>query len=279
MVPPALKPVRPLAVIGLFKPDRDALLALLNELAPSQWSTSTVCSGWDVRDVALHMLGGDLASISGHRDGAWGLQPRAEESLGVFINRINHEWVAAARRLSPRLIVELLQVTGPTLFAYLQTVDPLTPGGVVSWAGLEPAPYWLDLAREYMERWVHQQHIRDAVGNPGQFEPKFVAPVVAASMNALPVALAHVRPRMPNAVVVRVDGEGGGCWSIIREGHRWQVYEGAAADALTEIVVSVEDWWRLVTLGLSAAEAHRRSRVSGDAALAEAVFATVAIIA
>lgn len=279
MVSPELKPARPVAMISLFKPDREALLVLLSGLAPSQWSTSTVCSGWDVRDVALHLLGGDMASISGHRDGAWGLQPRPDETMGVFINRINQEWVEAARRLSPRLIIELLQVTGPPLFMYLQTVDPLAAGGVVSWAGDEPAPNWLDIAREYMERWVHQQHIRDAVRNPGQCEPRFIAPVVAASMHALPVALAHVRPRMAHAVVVRVEGEGGGCWSIIREAHGWRLFEGAAADPLTEIAVGVEDWWRLVTLGLSAAEARRRARVEGDVALAEAVFATVAIIA
>ena len=36
----------------------------------------------------------------------------------------------------------------------------------VNWAGPEPAPIWLDPAREYTERWVHQQHIRDAVRNP-----------------------------------------------------------------------------------------------------------------
>jgi uncharacterized protein (TIGR03083 family) len=279
MVPPELKPAPPLTVIGLFKPDREALIALLSELAPSQWSMSTVCSGWDVRDVALHILGGDLAGISGHRDGGWGLQPRQDETLGVFINRINQEWVESARRLSPRLLIELLQVTGPPLFKYFQTVDPLTAGGVVSWAGAEPAPHWLDLAREYMERWVHQQHIRDAVDKPGQSEPKFIAPVVAASMHAIPVALAHLPPRVADALVVRVEGEGGGCWSIIREAQTWRVFEGAAADAPTEIAVGVQDWWRLVTLGLTAAEVRNRARVAGDAALAEAVFATVAIIA
>jgi hypothetical protein len=130
-----------------------------------------------------------------------------------------------------------------------------------------------------MERWVHQQHIRDALGNPGQSEAKFIAPVVAASMHALPVALAPFRRRAAYAVVVRVEGEGGGCWSIIREGTRWRVFEGAASDALTEIAVQVDDWWRLVTLGLSAAEVRRRARVAGDGALAEVVFAAVAIIA
>lgn len=279
MVPPELKPAPPLSVVGLFEPDREALIALLSALAPSQWSMSTVCSGWDVRDVALHMLGGDIASISGHRDAVWGLQPRQGESMGVFINRINQEWVESARRLSPSLLIELLQVTGPPLFNYFQTVDPLATGGVVSWAGVGPAPCWLDLAREYMERWVHQQHIRDAVGNPGQSEARFIAPVVAASMHALPVALAQLRPGAAYAVVVRVEGEGGGCWSILREAQRWLVFEGAAADALTEIAVQVDDWWRLVTLGLSAAEVGRRAHVVGDTSLADAVFATVAIIA
>jgi uncharacterized protein (TIGR03083 family) len=132
MVPPELKPAPPLSVIGLFKPDREALLALLSELAPSQWSVSTVCSGWDVQDVALHMLGGDMASISGHRDAAWGLQPHQGETTGVFINRINEEWVESARRLSRRLLIELLQITGPALFTYFETVDPLAAGGVVS---------------------------------------------------------------------------------------------------------------------------------------------------
>jgi hypothetical protein len=50
----------------------------------------------------------------------------------------------------------------------------------------------LELAREYTERWLHQQHIRDAVGAPGQTDPRFLAPVLATFAHAFPVALRRV---------------------------------------------------------------------------------------
>jgi len=34
----------------------------------------------------------------------------------------------------------------------------------VSWAGPEPAPVWLDAARDFSEYWTHQQQICDATG-------------------------------------------------------------------------------------------------------------------
>ena len=48
----------------------------------------------------------------------------------------------------------------------------------IDWAGPEPAPIWLHVAREYTERWVHQQHIRDAVGRPGLNERRWLGPVL-----------------------------------------------------------------------------------------------------
>lgn len=46
-------------------------------------------------------------------------------------------------------------------------------GGPVEWAtGSDPAPAWLDIAREYMERYIHQRQIRDATGRPGLGIPK-----------------------------------------------------------------------------------------------------------
>jgi hypothetical protein len=39
-------------------------------------------------------------------------------------------------------------------------------GEPVTWAGPEPAPIWLDIAREYTERWLHQAQVRDATRNP-----------------------------------------------------------------------------------------------------------------
>jgi uncharacterized protein (TIGR03083 family) len=273
---PDLRPPAIVDVRGLFGPDREALLELLDDLGPADWESPTVCRGWDVRDVALHLLGGDLGNIAIRRDGVRGVQMKAGESLAAFVNRINDEWITAARRLSPRLIREHLAFTGPLLFEHLESLDPLQSGGVVSWASARPAPNWLDVAREYMERWVHQQHIRDAVGRPGQEEARYAGPVVAASVFALPPAL---RDRRAGTVTLSVQGPAGGTWTTVSGDGEWTLWQGRAAVADCAIAIDARDWWRLVTLGVTPDEAAHRASVSGDAGLARAVLGAVAIIA
>jgi uncharacterized protein (TIGR03083 family) len=265
-----------LDVRGLFLPDRQALLSLLESLQPHDWTASTACLGWDVRDVALHILGGDLANIAGRRDGAWGLQPSTEESLATFINRINQEWVESARRLSPHLISQLLAFAGPLLFAHLESLDLQALGGPVSWAGPEPAQVWLDVAREYMERWVHQQHIRDAVGRPGQYEARLVGPVIAVSMHAVPLAMPV---GINGTLVIEVQGEGGGVWTVLADRGPWTLREGRASRPDCAVSLPVGDWWRVVTLGIGPAEAAARASIAGDSDLARAALRAVAIIA
>ena len=72
----------------------------------------------------------------------------------------------------------------------------------MSWAGPEPAPVWLDLAREYTERWHHQQHIRDAVNKPGLKDPHWMAPVLAAFVWAMPHAYRDLSARPARALAV-----------------------------------------------------------------------------
>jgi uncharacterized protein (TIGR03083 family) len=274
----SLRRPQPIEVHGLFQPDRDALLELLRSLPADEWAGPTVCPGWDVRDVALHVLGGDLANISRRRDAFDAPEPLAGERLGMFLARQNQQWVEAARRFSPQLIVELFEMVGPLLFSYFSSLDVMAIGGKVSWAGPGPAPVWLDVAREYMERWVHQQHIRDAVGRPGQRDPRFVRPIIAASMHALPIALAEVDAARGQAVTVCIRGDAGGTWSVVREGEIWHLFEGETP-AAASLALDAEDWWRAVTLGLDLDSALARARVEGDPKLARAALSAVAIIA
>ena len=57
-----LQPPSPVQTLDLFADDRAALLQLLSSLTPDEWNRPTVCSNWSVKDVALHVLGGDLAT-------------------------------------------------------------------------------------------------------------------------------------------------------------------------------------------------------------------------
>ena len=56
-------------IVDRFGPLRDHLLALLAELDEDDWARPTAAPGWSVKDVAAHLLGGDIAILSGKRDG------------------------------------------------------------------------------------------------------------------------------------------------------------------------------------------------------------------
>ena len=187
----------PILVVDRFPPLLEALVALLADLSPADWDRPTAAAGWTVKDIALHLLGDDLGLLSGQRDtfnGGW-ISVSTWDELVAQINRSNAAWVEATRRISPRLLCDLLRFSGEQVTAYFRTLDLFATGGAVSWAGPDPAPVWLDVAREYTERWHHQQHIRQAVLRPGLLEPYYLGPVLAAFVQAVPRTLQPVDAR------------------------------------------------------------------------------------
>lgn len=274
-----MQPPVPVHVLELFAEDRAALVALLDGLTDEEWQRPTVCAGWTVHDVALHMLGVDLSNLSYRRDRFVGLRPAPGEPIVAFVNRINDEWMRAARRLSPRVAIDLLREVGPPLFDYFASLDLNAIGKPVSWAGPDPAPVWLDVAREYTERWHHQQHIRDAVGKPGQTDRSFMHPILATFAHALPVSFQDVDAPANTTVQLHVEGEDGGDWSVVREAKRWRLYQGAPATPDARLTLDASTVWRLFTKGISPDAARAVARIEGNAALAEPILHTVAIIA
>lgn len=277
-----LKEPSPVHVIPLFPELLAHLLALLAELPAAAWAQPTACPGWTVKDVAAHLLGGDVGVLSRGRDGYTPAGPEiaAWEELVALINHLNAQWVAATRRLSPRLVLGLLRVTGEQVTDYFASLDPAATGGPVSWAGPEPAPVWLDLAREYTERWLHQQHIREAVGRPGLTDPQYLAPVLATFVHALPRAYEGVPVPAGTAVSVEIGGPAGGTWTVRREASSWKLYVGAAEQPAASVVrLPAGVAWRLFTRGLAPEAARDRIEITGDAALGERLLEAVAIIA
>jgi uncharacterized protein (TIGR03083 family) len=269
----------PVLTAALFAPDRDALLALLAGLSEDQWQRPTACAGWSVLDVARHLLGVDLANLANRRDRYSGLRPEAGEAIVPFVNRINDEWMRAARRLSPRVVREQLAAVGTPLFAYFASLDPLELGNRVSWAGPDPAPVWLDVAREYTERWHHQQHIRDAVGQPGQTSPEFLYPVLAAFAHALPETFRELDAPPGTTVQLHVTEEAGGDWTVQRDVSGWRLYLGAPARSTAKVTLDPETTWKLFTKGISQSEARGRAAFQGDLVLGARLLRTVAILA
>lgn|SRR5690606_34545645 len=102
----------PIDVRPLFAGQQAAFVEVLRGLGDDEWALPTVCPGWTVKDVAAHVLGDHVGRLSMLRDGYLALRPRDGEPFPAFIDRLNDEWVTAARRISPPLLVELLASVG-----------------------------------------------------------------------------------------------------------------------------------------------------------------------
>jgi uncharacterized protein (TIGR03083 family) len=271
---------REILVADRFPALRSKLIELLAGLSIEDWARPTAAPQWSVKDVCAHLLGGDVAIISGRRDQFRPPRTLIEsyQQLVSFIDRLNAEWVAALRRISPQLLREFLAVTGPAVEECFASLDPMAVNGAVSWAGPEPAPVWFDVAREFTERWHHQQQVRDATGRPPLYEPYFFAPVLDTFVRAFPHNFRHTEAPIGATVRVTISGDAGRIWFVQKERDRWQLLLDGPSHIAADVVIPQDTAWRLFTKGITAEEARSRSVVQGDASLAAPIFSTIAII-
>lgn len=281
---PSLAPPAPVETVHLFSGLLGELCALLQGLSPQAWLAPTACTPWTVRDVAAHLLDTDLRQLSILRDGAPLLQPsKPIENHGdllEFLDTINSQWIVAARRFSYPVLIDLLKHAGSQVAAYYQTLEMQTelPFGV-GWAGETRSAQWFHLAREYTEKWHHQQHIRDAVGRPGLLDAVYGAPALATFVRALPHTYRAVDAPPQTAIAFEMTGPAGNGWTLYREAEGWRLYAGLHPNPEAHITIDGDRAWRLFTKGISAQQARIDTTAAGDALLIEPFFSTVSILA
>ncbi len=276
-----MRKTEPVLTAHLFQGLIANLIDVLASLTPEEWELPTPCPGWSVHDLASHLLAGDVGQLSMGRDGfEAGIVDEDEwPDFVVAINTLNERWVEAMRRVSPRLLTDLVRSTGEQANHYLQSLDPYAVGPVVSWAGPEPAPMWLHIAREYTERWHHQQQLREAVAKPLLLEPEWFAPVLATFAHGLPRSLSMVDAPTGTSVRVAISGPSGGVWLVMRTDAGWVLCEDEPLTADAHVTLDEIDAWKMFTKGIDADTLASKALVEGDQALASRVLATVSIIA
>ena len=202
---------KPILTAHLFPGLLQELIDVLETLAPEEWDLPTPCLGWSVHDLAAHILADEVGQLSMGRDeyDVSLIDANDWTSLVTGLNDLNEQWVMAMRRVSPRLMIDLLKSTGEQVNRYLQSLDPYSTGPVVSWASPDPAPMWLHIAREYTERWHHQQQIREAVGRPLLTGTDWFAPVLATFVHGLLRSYSVVTSSIGTKVRVTISGDSG----------------------------------------------------------------------
>jgi uncharacterized protein (TIGR03083 family) len=267
----------------LFRPVYGGLAALLRGLPAEAWDRPTVAGDWRVRDVVAHMLDTTLRRLAVHRDGMTPPPPArpmaSERDFVAFINELNAQWVAASRRLSPRLLTDLYARASSEAADWFEALPIDAPALFpVSWAGEDASAGWFDLGREFTEVWHHQAQIRLAVDAAPLADPRHLAAVIEVAVRGLPHAFRNVPAEPGASVALDIDGASGSRWALSREATRWTLWRGTIEAPVTRLRLSDDAAWKLLFNALPEAAAAREVRVEGRADLGQAFLRARSVI-
>lgn len=268
---------KPIDARPLFGPELASLLDLLRGLRHTEWDSVAV-PGWTVRDLAAHILGDYHGRLGWTAEGHQRVMA-AGETLEAFIHRINQEWIDLHADHSPAELIDALELAGTRLARTFEDDDLAATGRLgVSWAGADPAPNWLDIAREFTEYWTHRQQIRHATGRNTDPEPNALSIVLDTFMRALPHTLRHTPAPAGTQLHVVIGEPPVGTWTVTATPDRWSLAEAPNGPPAASLHLSPETAWRLCTRGITPATALTRARISGDRHIAEAACQIVSIV-
>ncbi|PWN07284.1 maleylpyruvate isomerase N-terminal domain-containing protein [Rhodohalobacter mucosus] len=279
-----MKPLLHIDAIPIFEKTQQELISLLESLSPEEWESPTSSADWRVKDIAAHLLDGDLRRLSIHRDGHRLPEPSAppdtHESLVEYLDGLNADWIRASKRLSTALIIELTAFTTPKVVAHFRQLDPegtaLFP---VGWAGETESQNWFDIAREYTEKWHHQQQIREAVGRPLLTDTLWLSPLIDTLIRGVPAVYnRYAADSGHESMEIVISGSIHKRWMLSVSASGWDLYNPEEEKAETTIEMSDDTAWRLFTKRLHEDEALKRMRIYGNRDLGKLIAKTVSFM-
>ena len=272
----------PILCAHLLRRVDQELIDLLRSLTRGEWDIQTVAASWKVRDVAAHLLDTALRKLATVRDSCYveAAEIHTPQDVVTLVNRLNREGVTVYRRLSPSVLIDLMQVACEQSASFHESLDPFAPAVfAVSWAGEEKSLNWFDSARELTERWHHQQQIRLATNRPGIMVPDLYHPVLDCFVRGLPYLYRDVEAPVGTAVLLEISGDCGGKWFLSRASTGWGFVNGPVADFASRVTIPQALAWRLFTKGVDRDSARALVEIDGVPSLGEKVLSLTAIVA
>ncbi len=263
----------------LRKVDRE-LISLLRSLDPDEWGLQTVAPAWKVRDVVAHLLDTPLRKLSFVRDAYYAdaFGTRSHQDVIALVNRLNREGVSVYRRLSPSVLIDMMQMACDQFADFHESLNPFVPAAfAVSWAGEDKSLNWFDTARELTERWHHQQQIRLTANRPGIMVPELYHPVLDCFLRGLPHLYRDTAAPIGTAILVEISGDCGGKWILARASAGWNFVDGEGTNLASRVTIPQALAWRLFTKGIDYDSARPEIQVEGD--LGEKAIRLTAIVA
>ncbi|MGC4022090.1 MAG: maleylpyruvate isomerase N-terminal domain-containing protein [Cyclobacteriaceae bacterium] len=272
----------PFDVVDLLPVLDQKLIELLKTLSPDDWNAQTIAKLWKVKDVVAHLLDGNIRSLSMLRDNYFGEQANAKsyQDLVDYLNRLNADWVKSMKRVSPDMLIVLHEFTGPKYCSYYKSLDPFGKAGfTVDWAGENESKNWMHIAREYTEKWLHQQQIRDAVNKPGLMTKDFFHPFISIFMMALPHTYRNVDAKDGTSIKITIDDPIGGEWTLLRTHGKWELNNEVKIKTTSEIILDPDTAWKLFSKSWRPKDVIHKVRIEGDQKLGEVALNMVSVMA
>ena len=138
---------------------------LLGDLTDEQWRLPSPLPGWSVQDNVSHIVGTE-AMLAGEPGPSIEIDRESSEHVRNDIGAFNEQWVEALRVVQPNEVLSRFrELTGARLAALEQM-------SVDEWNAESFTPAGKDTFGRFMQIrvfdcWLHEQDIRDAVGQPG----------------------------------------------------------------------------------------------------------------
>lgn len=191
------------------------LRAILTGLTPPQWDVESLCAGWSVADVVLHLAQSDevaLGSARGDIEAAaraagWDLAAlhSGERSMDALADRA----VAVQRGTAPFDLLARWSDTADALVTTLAAAEPKQP---LPWVVGELPARTLATTR-LAECWVHTGDIAHAVGATQPFSDRLWH-IARLAWRTIPYAFAQAGQALAGPVAVLLDTPDGRPWEF-----------------------------------------------------------------
>ena len=144
-------------VLAALAAEEDRLERLLESLADDAWNEASLCEGWSIADVVLHLAQTEetvVATLGGE-----GFTTPPMEAV-ASVDQLMQKWVEYERGEEPRSVLDRWKKARRAALDGLRAADPDTP---VQWAAAPLRPRTLATTR-LSEHWIHAMDIADPVG-------------------------------------------------------------------------------------------------------------------
>ena len=245
---------------------------LLTGLGDDEWSMPTPLPGWSVQDNVSHIVGTE-AMLSGEPGPAIDIDREASAHVRNDIGVFNEQWVESLRAVAPSAVLSRFR---ELTAARLGTLEAMSDD---EWNAESFTPAGKDTFGRFMQIrvfdcWLHEQDIRDAVGQPGHESGLAVEIVLDEMATALGFVVGKKAGAIAGQGVTFALTDGG---SIVRDlhvevGERATVVPELSGPATVTLTMPIGVMTRRCAGRVGADELLDQVVIAGDLALASRIL-------